>query len=159
MFVICFIKNHFKKDVIQFTFKKNNKNIINMVLSILCILFFLISIGSWYKHWSENWHDTPIRTYKLGNIFLIIFTLLPYIMLIISFITLFHVKWYLGLVISFGGVVLLSNILSSLYSLLFGYKQKPFFNYCLGVWERRNLKIVDWLITFILGMFFYFIAL
>ena len=122
-----------------------------IVSLILCIVLFIISIGSINKHRKKNPDSIAESSFK-GKLLLFICTLLPFITLIISVSTLFDLKWYWSLIISFIGIFFLQDGLSTLYCSIFGYKTKPHLSLFEGKMVRYNMQIVDAVITFVIGL-------
>ena len=110
------------------------------------------------KHRAKN-SDSMMESSTNGKLLLSFLTLLPFIMLVISVSTLFDLRWYWSLIISFVGTILLWDVLSWLYSSVFGVKTKPTLSLLELKYVRYNLHIIDALITCALGVILYLIAL
>ena len=121
------------------------------------VILFIMSIGSMNKHRAKN-SDSMMENSINGNIILSLFTLLPFIMLVITVNKILDFKWYWNLIISFVISALTWDTLSSIYSSLFGYKSKPSMSLQAGGYVRHNIYIIDALITFGLGLIIYLIG-
>ena len=102
--------------------------------------------------------DAAMESSINGKLLLLFFTLLPFVMLVVSISTLLDLKWYWSLIISIVVAILFGKLFATLYSSVFGYKQKMD-KIVLDLGGYPNLHIVDALITFILGVLLYIICI
>ena len=120
-------------------------------LQIISAFLFLVSIGSMSIHRAKN-EDAMIESSISGKLFLTVLPLISFALLALIINNIGKLKWYYSLIIAVLCVVVLSRIFAKIYSPFLGYKSKPYPNLRTGTYDRRNLYIIDTLITFGLGL-------
>lgn len=124
-------------------------------LSIIILILFIISQGSIAIHRLKN--ADAISEHTMSG-FLVILTFLPLLMIVLSLIYLMDLKWYWSTIFSFLLTRLFSVSLAEIYSSIFGYKSKPQLSLRAGGMVKHNLHIVDFFITFFLGLILFLFA-
>lgn len=123
----------------------------------ISLILFLISKGSIKLHRLKN-QDALIEGSTNGKIVLLAISLVQFAMIFktINDITSFNFFWVL--IITIGAEVVFSKLLADLYSSVLGYKSKPTISYLESGFVKHNLHLVDALITFVIGLIFYFLT-
>jgi|SRR6218665_98142 len=117
-------------------------------------VLFIASTGSMIRHRAINSENSAI-----GCFILLLFTILPFLMLVVAFSSLFGVMWYWALIMAIIANAIFWNMISSICSDLFVHETvKELLLLFAPGYIQRNTYIVDALISFAFGLMLYFIA-
>lgn len=127
------------------------------IVLVISLVLFLISQGSISIHRLKNSDALAENTAK-GQILLSFLTLLPFTMMVVNLNNLIGIKWYWSILIAFLISKILSVTLAEIYSSILGFKSKPQFSLRGGGMVKQNLHLVDFVITFLIGLVLFLIT-
>lgn len=132
-------------------------NLIFEMMIYISLILFLISKGSIKLHRLKN-QDALIEGTTNGKIILLAISLVQFALIFKTINDITRLNFFWIFIITIGTEVILSKPLADLYSSILGYKSKPTISYMEGGFVKHNLHLVDALITFIIGLIFYFLT-
>ena len=122
--------------------------IIMEYISLLSIIFFYIAVGA-------NWRISRLESTAIGGFICLLAMVFP----VISYCSVFNIKWYWSILLNIVALFITSPILSGFYCSIFGRKTPLQYSYTKQKECREHLYAYDMLITATIAIVLFIISL